>query len=74
MDSLMAHPDVQGGMRPKLQAARHAVQGGAPFARIAQWTADTLATLLAADGPGTTIVPDRASSPAPISQPLGGRS
>jgi acetylglutamate kinase len=73
MDAVIAHPDVQGGMRPKLLAARHAVTGGAAFARIAQWTPGiTLAHLLAADGPGTTVVP--AGSQTPIPQSIGGRS
>ena len=75
MDARIAHPDVQGGMRPKLNAARHAVDHGAAFARIAQWTPGvTLAQLLAADGPGTTVVPEPASRSAPIPQPTGGRS
>jgi acetylglutamate kinase len=74
VDALMTHPDVQGGMRPKLKAARQAVQGGAPFARIAQWAPGSLAHLLAVDGPGTTVVPDRVPSPAAIPQPLGDRS
>jgi acetylglutamate kinase len=75
MDTLIRHPDIQGGMRPKLLAARHAVDGGAPFARIAQWTPGvTFAQLLAADGPGTTLVPDPASPPGATPHPVGGRS
>jgi acetylglutamate kinase len=75
MDTLMKHPDIQGGMRPKLHAARHAVDHGAPFARIAQWSPGvTLRELLGTDGPGTTLVPDPVSHPGKLPQPVGGRS
>jgi acetylglutamate kinase len=42
IDTLLAHPDVTGGMRPKLLAAASAVRQGAARAVIAAW-----------DGPGT---------------------
>lgn len=42
IETLLAHPDVTGGMRPKLAAAATAVRGGAVRAVIAAW-----------DGPGT---------------------
>ena len=53
---LLAHPDVRGGMRPKLAAARDAVEAGAVLARITQWSESTsLASLLELAGPGTTV-------------------
>jgi acetylglutamate kinase len=42
IETLLAHPDVTGGMRPKLLAAASAVRQGAARAVIAAW-----------DGPGT---------------------
>ena len=60
----LAHPDVQGGMRPKLEAARAALAAGVARVHIAAWDGlDTLRDLLAGDtagrgpqAPGTTIV------------------
>jgi acetylglutamate kinase len=42
IETVLAHPDVTGGMRPKLAAAAEAVRAGAARAVIAAW-----------DGPGT---------------------
>ena len=59
-DSLAAalgHPDVQGGMRPKLIAARAALDAGVPRAHIAAWSGPgTLRTLIGGGGAGTTIL------------------
>jgi acetylglutamate kinase len=50
------HPDVQGGMRPKLSAARAALQAGVPRVHIAAWTGPgTLRALLGGAGGGTTL-------------------
>jgi acetylglutamate kinase len=52
IDALLAHPDVQGGMRPKLAAARAAIEAGVPEVRIAAWDG-SLDALLDPHGPGT---------------------
>ena len=52
----LGHPEVQGGMRPKLIAAKAALEAGVPRVHIAAWRGlGTLGALL--DGPvgGTTI-------------------
>jgi acetylglutamate kinase len=60
------HPDVQGGMRPKLEAAQAALEAGVPRVHITAWEGPgTLRDLLAAhparpaghaaQAPGTTI-------------------
>jgi len=58
-DSLAAAldgPDVKGGMRAKLHAARAALAGGVPRVRIGAWAgAGTLAALIAGHGPCTTV-------------------
>jgi acetylglutamate kinase len=65
LDRARAHPDVQGGMRPKLEAAQAAIEAGVPRVHIAAWQGPgTLGDLLgahaaraehAAQAPGTTI-------------------
>src|SRR5439155_1027157 len=56
LDAAIEHPEVTGGMRPKLLAARRALDHGAARAVIAAWNGPgTLAALLAGGGPGTTI-------------------
>jgi len=51
------HPDVQGGMRPKLRAARTALDGGVARVHIAAWEgAGTLAALLDGGERGTTVL------------------
>jgi acetylglutamate kinase len=53
----LVHPDVQGGMRPKLIAARAALQAGVPRVHIAAWTGPgTIRTLIGGGGSGTTIL------------------
>jgi acetylglutamate kinase len=54
--ALLAHPDVTGGMRPKIAAARAALEAGVPEVRIAAWTG-ALDSLLSAHGAGTRFVP-----------------
>ena len=61
-ESALSHPEVQGGMRPKLRAAFAALAGGVERVHIAAWSGPgTLQSLLAganrasADLPGTTI-------------------
>jgi acetylglutamate kinase len=54
--ALLDHPDVEGGMRPKLAAATRAVAGGAGAAVIARWEGPgTLAALLGGEGSGTYV-------------------
>ena len=57
IDTLLASPEVTGGMAPKLEAARAATASGAcEAAWIAQWSgAGTLAALLSGRGTGTRI-------------------
>jgi acetylglutamate kinase len=59
-------PEVQGGMRPKLIAARAALEAGVPRVHIAAWSGPgTLDALLGAGGDGTTIsaAPDVVTTP-----------
>ena len=52
----LVHPDVAGGMLPKLRAAAHATGHGVGHAHIAAWSGpDTLAALLERGTGGTTI-------------------
>ena len=52
----LRRPGVEGGMRPKLRAARVAINGGAGRVHIAPWNGPgTLAALAAGSGPGTTV-------------------
>ncbi|HET9326679.1 MAG TPA: acetylglutamate kinase [Candidatus Eisenbacteria bacterium] len=52
---------VTGGMRPKLEAARLAIEGGVPSVHLGAWTgASTLVELLRGAGAGTTLVPVKA--------------
>jgi len=59
LEDALAHPEVQGGMRPKLEAARQALAAGVARVHIAAWEGPgTLRALLAHDdaaAPGTTI-------------------
>ena len=64
LDATLARPDVGGGMLPKLRAAGAALAGGVPRAHIAAWSGpDTLAALLAPNGPGTTLVAPARTAP-----------
>lgn len=55
------HPEVSGGMRPKLGAARTALEGGVGQVFIGCWTgAGTLEDVLAGRGDGTRIAATRA--------------
>jgi len=57
LEGALAHPDVQGGMRPKLHAARSALEAGVPRVHIAAWAGPgTLRTLIGGEGAGTTIL------------------
>ena len=52
----LRRPGVEGGMRPKLRAARAALHGGAERVHIAPWNGPgTLAALAAGLGPGTIV-------------------
>lgn len=56
VDAALAGPDVDGGMRPKLLAARAAIAAGVASVRIAAWSGPgSLAELLSDRGPGTRI-------------------
>jgi acetylglutamate kinase len=49
-------PEVKGGMRPKLIAARAALEAGVPRVHIAAWSGPgTLGAILGAGGGGTTV-------------------
>jgi acetylglutamate kinase len=55
----LARPDVTGGMRPKLEAARTALARGVARVWVASWSGpDTLSGLLANEGTGTRFEPD----------------
>jgi acetylglutamate kinase len=56
IDTLLAHPEVTGGMRPKLAAAAQAVRAGAARAVIAAWDGPGTLSGLHAGGPGGTFV------------------
>ncbi len=61
------HPDVQGGMRPKLIAARAALEAGVPRVYIAAWSGPgTLRALLDGRGAGTTISASADAIAAPV--------
>jgi acetylglutamate kinase len=55
LEAARAHPDVQGGMRPKLDAARTAIVAGVPRVHILAW-----------EGPATlrNLLVEHAASPA----------
>jgi acetylglutamate kinase len=54
LDDALAHPDVQGGMRPKLAAARASLEAGVGRVWLATWRGPgTLEALLAGHGEGT---------------------
>jgi len=52
----LAGPGVEGGMRPKLRAARTALEGGAGRVHIAPWSGRGTLAALKTDHPGGTIV------------------
>ena len=57
LEAALAHAEVQGGMRPKLLAARVALEAGVHRAHIAAWQGPhTLAALLDGSGPATRLV------------------
>jgi acetylglutamate kinase len=56
LDDVLAHPQVTGGMRPKLRAAQQAVGAGAGRVHIAAWQGPgTLGSILAGQAPCTTV-------------------
>lgn len=56
IDRLLAHPDVQGGMRPKLRAAAAALRGGARRVVIGAWAGPGSLEALLSGGSGTTFL------------------
>ena len=69
----LTHPQVTGGMRPKLLAAQRALDSGAARVIIAAWNGPgTLAALINGTGTGTTLV--REPAPSLTAAPSGGRS
>jgi len=56
IERTLAHPDVQGGMRPKLRAAATAIAGGARRAVIGAWAGEGSLAALVAGGSGTTFL------------------
>jgi len=60
--TLLAHPEVKDGMRPKLRAAAAAIEAGAQRVVIGAWAGPgTLTALLEGEGGGTTLVALEAS-------------
>jgi acetylglutamate kinase len=56
LERALVHPEVRDGMRPKLHAARVALEAGVPHVYIARWEgAGTLARLLAGESLGTHV-------------------
>ncbi len=56
LERVLAHPDVTGGMRPKLRAARAALAAGVQCVHLAAWQgAGTLAALLEGSAVATTL-------------------
>ncbi len=54
--TVLAHPDVKDGMRPKLRAAAAAIEAGVQRVVIGAWAGPgTLTALLAGQGSGTTL-------------------
>ena len=67
------HPQVKGGMRPKLLAAQRALESGTARVIIAAWNGPgTLSSLLTGKGQGTMLV--REHAPVLAAAPSGGRS
>ena len=66
LPALFTHPEVQGGMVPKLRSALAALDAGVERVTIASWNGpDTLSSLLEGTGAGigTTLIADHASAP-----------
>lgn len=58
IEPLLAHPDVGGGMRPKMRAAAAALRDGAGRVHITAWQGPfTLSRLLEGQAAGTTLYP-----------------
>lgn len=56
LEAALDSPEVTGGMKPKLAAARAALAAGVPVVHIAEWRGDdTLAAVEAGGSPGTRI-------------------
>jgi acetylglutamate kinase len=56
LPSAIEHPEVKGGMRPKLIAARAALDAGVPRVHIAAWSGPgTLSAILGGAGGGTAV-------------------
>ena len=51
----LAHPDVMGGMRPKLDAARIALRGGVAHVHIGSWNGPDALEALLSGRAGTSI-------------------
>ena len=59
LPATITHPDVSGGMIPKLRAAQTALEGGVGRVVIATWSGPgTLEALLAGHGTGTHFIAD----------------
>lgn len=64
VEAMLARPEVEGGMRPKLRAARAALAGGVRRVHIASWSGPaTLRALVAGEPIGTTL---EAGTPLPV--------
>ena len=63
------HPEVQGGMRPKLNAARAALAAGVARVTIGAWSGPgTLRSLLDGQGGGTTITAAADAAASPVAE------
>jgi acetylglutamate kinase len=72
LERVLDHPDVQGGMRPKLAAARAAIEAGVARVHIASWSGrGTLRALLDGKGEGTTILAPARGRDAAVSADAG---
>lgn len=69
LPALLTHPEVQGGMVPKLRSALAALEAGVDRVIIASWNGpDTLSAVLAAAGRdiGTTLIADRTAASSEV--------
>ncbi len=65
LERALEHPDVSGGMRPKLRAARHALAAGVRRVHIAAWQGPgTLAAVLEGRALSTLLFAGSTSNPA----------
>jgi acetylornithine/N-succinyldiaminopimelate aminotransferase len=69
LPALLAHPDVTGGMRPKLRAAARALEGGAAGAVLGAFIDAESPLRLLEGSAGTTLVAPESETAAPADAP-----